>query len=283
MENLEKGYFRVTIPRGQAEPTKPFLDKFSGKCGKISIRWETLQPFSIVNGVLTLMKERDKTEALYRFYRLGDRLLFPGSSLKGMVRTYTAAIFGLNFADELYGDCDYGSVDKDQNRSKNSINHASKIFFDDALLEKERLAKQPTMEAFSKNKTETNTFRIYQLKKSEEMKTPSYDMECLPKGVSFHTDIQYMGLLDEHFHAFFLSLGLHSRYHFPLKCGRGKSTGYGAIKASLEKVTQFDENSPFSPLKDITEATKKKLIEEPTLSSRESLDNLKTLHEKCNE
>lgn len=283
MPELEKGYFRIDIPRAQANPTRPFLEKFSGRCGKIVIRWETLQPFSIVNGVLTLTKERDKTEALYRFYRLGDRLLFPGSSLKGMVRTYTAAIFGLNFADELYGDCDYGSVDKDQNRSKNSINHASKIFFDDALLEKERLAKQPTMEAFSKNKTETNTFRIYQLKKSEEMKTPSYDMECLPKGVSFHTDIQYMGLLDEHFHAFFLSLGLHSRYHFPLKCGRGKSTGYGAIKASLEKVTQFDENSPFSPLKDITEATKKKLTEEPTLSSRECLDNLKTLHEKCNE
>jgi len=89
--------------------------------------------------------------------------------------------------------------------------------------------------------------------------------------------------LDEHFHAFFLSLGLHSRYHFPLKCGRGKSTGYGAIKASLEKVTQFDEKCPFSPLKDVTEEVKKKLSEEPGFLLDESLENLKTLHKKCNE
>ncbi len=283
MLEYEKGYFRIDIPRAQAKPTLPFLEKFSGRCGKIIIRWETLQPFSVVNGVLTITKEREKTEALYRFYRLGDRLLFPGSSLKGVVRTYTAAIFGLNFADELYGDCDYGSVDSDQKRKRNAIGHASKISFDDAFFEKERLTIQPTMEAFSKNKTKTNTFRIYQLKKSEEMNTPSYEMECLPKGVNFHTDIQYMGLLDEHFHAFFLSLGLHSRYHFPLKCGRGKSTGYGAIKASLEKVTQFDEKCPFSPLKDVTEEVKKKLSEEPGFLLDESLENLKTLHKKCNE
>ncbi len=283
MDKLEKGYFRVTIPRGQAEPTKPFLEKFSGKCGKIVIRWETLQPFSIVNGVLTLAKEKDKIEALYRFYRLGDRLLFPGSTLKGTVRTYTAAIFGLNFADELYGDCEYGTVDKDQNRKTNAINHASKVFFEDAFFEKERLTIQPTMEAFSKNKAEKNTFRIYQLKKSEEMKTPSYDMECLPIGVIFHTEIQYMGLLDDHFNALFLSLGIHNRYHFPLKCGRGKSTGYGAIKATLEKVIQFDENSPFSPLKDKTEEVKMKLSMEPDSLTGENLGNLKKLHEKCNE
>ncbi|HPB88468.1 MAG TPA: RAMP superfamily CRISPR-associated protein, partial [Thermotogota bacterium] len=261
MPELEKGYFRIDIPRVQVSPTRPFLEKFSGRCGKIIIRWKTLQPFSITNGVLTLTREQDKTEPLYRFYRLGDVLIFPGSAFKGMARTYTAAIFGLDFADELYGDCDYGVTDRDQNRRNNKINHASKVFFDDALLKTKQLTKQPTMEAFSKNKTKTNTFRIYQLKKSEEMKTQSYDMECFPAGVSFVTEIQYMGLLDEHFHAFFLSLGLHSRYHFPLKCGRGKSTGYGAIKASLEIVTQFDEKCPFSPLKDVTEAVKKKLTE----------------------
>ena len=277
MDNIEKGYFRVSVPQESATPTVSFINKFSGRCGKIVIRWKIIQPFSIVNSILSFGKETEKTEALYRFYRLGDRLLLPGSSLKGMARTYTAAVFGLTFADELYGYCDYGIIERDADRRNKRINHASKVFFEDVFIDEKALTKAPTMAAFSKNKAVPGTFRIYKLARSEEMKTRSFPIECLPPGTFFDSEIQYVGLLDEHLSGFLLSLGLQEHYSFPLKCGRGKSTGYGALKASVLKVLEFDRRSAFSPLIDITEVIKGKLTQTPGKIAKKPLENLEIL------
>ena len=276
MDNIEKGYFRVSVPQESATPTVSFINKFSGRCGKIVIRWKIIQPFSIVNSILSFGIETEKTEALYRFYRLGDRLLLPGSSLKANGSHLYGGGFRPTFADELYGHCDYG-IAEDADRRNKRINHASKVFFEDVFIDEKALTKAPTMAAFSKNKAVPGTFRIYKLARSEEMKTRSFPIECLPPGTFFDSEIQYVGLLDEHLSGFLLSLGLQEHYSFPLKCGRGKSTGYGALKASVLKVLEFDRRSAFSPLIDITEVIKGKLTQTPGKIAKKPLENLEIL------
>lgn len=285
--NVEKGYFRITLPDRKEEIPKtfPFIDKFDGLCGKIILSWKTLQPFGIANGLLTLKKEAGKTEAVFQFYRLKDRILLPGSSLKGMVRTYLAAIFGLNFADELLGDCKYGSVENNQQTTTRRLEagHASKVFFEDVFLETKALSKCSTKQAFSKNKEVENTFRIYKIKASEELKTSGAPMECLPAGSTFIMEMQYLGLKEEHLIALLVSLGLHQQHSFPLKCGRGKSSGFGALEGTLQQVWQFPKNStgsallPLSPLTEQTE-TCRNWLKNPLNLQKEIIENLRMMH-----
>lgn len=248
-EGVEKGFFNFEIENleGVRHPQINFLESFSKNryCGFMDVSLHLEQPFSVTDGIeRRLNPETAKKlgfsgeKILLKMYKVDNKILIPGSSLKGAFRTYFEAVFGYDLAKAIFG---------------NAKTNASMIYFSDILLEaKQILVTYP--EQFGKEggsgRKGGNTIRLYKKKASEEYPKEEskrlYVVTALNEKEEIKTRIIFKSLPKEFlvaFSLFFNSFSIFKQFPVQLKIGRGKNVGMGLIIPKLDDMRYLDLKS----------------------------------------
>ncbi|MDI3473310.1 MAG: hypothetical protein PWQ20_1657 [Thermotogaceae bacterium] len=260
----EKGY--IVCEKNSKAPkleVYDFINRFDGEVGVLKLKGKVIQEVAVTDNI----QYPEDGKIVYKFYRENGKPLLPGSSLKGSVRTYFEFFFGNENADLVFG----------------SNKGASRVLFEDKYLKEEWLTKVdvPKFIAKPKDRESKLLVKLYKLKPSEEYKNRTNQMEAIKKGrLNFNIIIQ--GLSPDALKAILFSFGLFKNYKFPLKIGRGKNIGYGAIEYEFVSY----ERSEFSKIQNIDY---KKFLEDEKLGNKflekykiddELLSKIKELKEK---
>lgn len=237
-----KGYMRLVIPKNTSHiESRDFshIDSLRDDRlnGVLKLEVVTRSNTCFTQGDL-LMKEGKITNVLSRE---GTRVLIPGASLKGAIRTYAeflsnscAASGTASCNDRLCIVCSmFGTLGK-----------LGRVQFNDALVDgsslKTTVVSGPSQ--WQGRATQPNTGKIYSHVFSEiGEKNSAY--EVIEPGNSFDIKITLKGLTKKEFGLLAVALGI-SEKRFAVKLGRGKNIGFGSVSLkpnSFLKVTALQE------------------------------------------
>ncbi len=232
-----KGYLRLKIPKLSAHISSQEFSHIDSFCsdrlnGILRIGAVTKSYTCFTQGDL-LMKEGKITNVLSRE---GTRVLIPGASLKGAIRTYAEFLSNscagsgtASCSDRLCIVCSmFGTLGK-----------LGRVQFDDVLVN-ERSLKTTVVSGPSQWKgkaTLPNTGKIYSHTLSETgQKTSIY--EVIEPGSSFQFEVTVKGLTRKEFGLLLVAMGV-SRKRFSVKLGRGKNIGFGSVTLRPENFLKI--------------------------------------------
>ncbi|HDP76668.1 MAG TPA: hypothetical protein ENN47_00485 [Mesotoga infera] len=237
-----KGYMRLLIPKNISHiESREFshIDSLGNNRlnGVLRLEAVTRSNTCFTQGDL-LMKEGKITNVLSRE---GTRVLIPGSSLKGAIRTYAEFLSNscagsgtASCTDRLCIVCSmFGTLGK-----------LGRVQFNDVLVDESNLKITVVLgpSQWKGNATQTNVGKIYSHVFSDTgEKNSAY--EVIEPGNSFNIEITLKGLTKKEFGLLAVAMGF-SRKCFAVKLGRGKNIGFGSVALKPKnflKVTALEE------------------------------------------
>ncbi len=158
--------------------------------------------------------------------RRDDKLLIPGSTLKGVISHYYLAITGsISSTSILFGFPGY----------------MSRALFSDSFpegqIEPQILSVGPSWQP---RRREFGKIKIYRSDIEFKEETKQYYLECIPKGAILHTDITVLNPLKMETAKLILAMGYNPQEPKILLLGFGKPKGLGKIRISDLKVFSLD-------------------------------------------
>jgi CRISPR/Cas system CSM-associated protein Csm3 (group 7 of RAMP superfamily) len=193
---------------------------------------KALKPLAFTQNVLTICNNKPT----YLLQREAEKIVLPGSQLKGAIKTYMQAL------SESY-DEEVTSINNNTLDMINSITgymgYTSRIMFKDIIIDENEVdayiieGKQQWSQA--KKLIRTNKIRLYSHKKHEELDR-TVNFEVLPTGTILDFEILFQGITQEEAGLVFMAMGLDFKNRFSMKVGRGKNLDMGSIKIIPEKI-----------------------------------------------
>ncbi len=233
---MNEEYFLVEqiLPDKKSRKGLVSHNKYKEYSGILRLTIETKSQLHIGTGNV----EIDDKGIYWKFSKVNNIPVIPGSSLKGMARSTLEA---LSPSCPIYD----GKKEKRCNPKEEKIcpacsifgttDYQSRVFFEDALLQgnvsqfREIISIEdrwlPRLPYPGRRK-----FYSY----SSSIKEGIERIESIKEGAKFISTIRFSNLEDWEFGLLFLSLGASSIYGFHLKLGGGKGKGLGSIKIDIK-------------------------------------------------
>jgi hypothetical protein len=199
---------------------------------------KALKPLAFTQNVLTICNNKPT----YLLQREAEKIVLPGSQLKGAIKTYMQAL------SESY-DEEVTSINNNTLDMINSITgymgYTSRIMFKDIIIDENEVdayiieGKQQWSQA--KKLTRKNKIRLYSHKKHEDLDR-SVNFEVLPTGTILDFEILFNGLKQKEAGLVFMAMGLDVENKFSIKLGRGKNLDMGSIIIIPEKIIMPKNN-----------------------------------------
>ncbi len=186
--------------------------------GRIQLLMDLLQPLCVSDGIMQVKNGG----SFFSLYRQSGKILIPGSSIKGAVRSYATAIGGELVAEKLFG--------------KNS--QSSLVFFEDVLGDW-KVVHQGLPQQFAPSNSRGEV-KLYKKHTPTVAPRSVHVFEALDRGQTLSFDISFKGLNEEQIGFLLISLGMDPQYPFILKIGRGKSLNLGAVSFCSQSVLVHD-------------------------------------------
>lgn len=262
-----KGYFQYKVEELETKsPNVNFLNGFSQNLysGYFNVTFKLEQPFSVTDGI-----ERNKNnKILLKMYRVKDKILVPGSSLKGAIRTYFEGVCGKELAKKIFG----------------SSESASLVYFNDVLIDPQKInvSYKPYPEQFGKEpkRKVENEIRFYTKKASEEYPQNNlpYFVECIDGQFGqFTTRIIFKAMPKKYLHLLLTVLGIENTGEpIYFKIGRGKNIGMGLVTIKLNGNVNYLKTEKFS----FATLQKENITEDEEI--RKAIKRLKEIQRKMN-
>jgi CRISPR/Cas system CSM-associated protein Csm3 (group 7 of RAMP superfamily) len=198
-------------------------NRYKGYSGILEFTIETKSPVHIGTGNV----EIDANEIYWKFSKVKNIPVIPGSSLKGTVRSTLEALS----PSCVGGRCKSEEKHCPACRIFGTTDYQSRVLFEDALLQgnipqfREIISIE---DRWSPRVPHPGYRKFYTY--SSSIKGGNERIESIKKGAKFISSLRFFNLEDWELGLLLLSLGLSSNYGFRLKIGGGKGKGLGSIK-----------------------------------------------------
>lgn len=218
--------------------------------GQIAYRFTALQPLHIGTGQLVPPDPALTIEIplVKEFYRAGERLAAPGSSLKGAIRSLIEAVTfscvnktgDRKLPKRKYGECNYARFKKvcPACRLFGAMGYLGKTTIGDALLLPD--SSRPAIRFIPPQfPPKGKRARRHYPHKLIDPRDPTWPLEVLPAGSQFAGTIHFRNLSEGELGLLFLAMG-QGKPPLRLKMGGGKSSGLGAVRFEDLQLTLVD-------------------------------------------
>jgi CRISPR type III-B/RAMP module RAMP protein Cmr6 len=240
------------------------FDEFKDLTGKLVLDLKVISDYLFVgsgNYDFQYVKEAKQNLVYYSFSRMNNRLVIPGSSIKGAVRNMLEAISNSCLSQE--GKAEKKFVIKTHMPCKDldklcpacrvfgKTGYKGRVSFSDALpIESIKTKIVKIAELFGpKPNYEKLARKFYQHKKFVYSKDLSPErnyrfVEAVPKGKTFQTILSFENLREEEVSLLLYSMGIDQDYK--IKIGGAKSRCFGAVEFTPTEIMLMDENFQIS-------------------------------------
>lgn len=175
-------------------------------------------------------------DVFYPLKRENGKIVIPGSSLKGAIRTYAEALSYSCHLDKPCGEFENGlCIDcAIFGTSGKKFSTMGKVHFNDVFLNPESVKiKEVGMSRQYNGKG--NQIKIYS-HKSKENGNKAFVYEAIDIGSMFDFEIQFHGMDERELGLLTLAMGCAKDKSFGLKFGHGKNEGYGSAKIDIKSL-----------------------------------------------
>jgi CRISPR/Cas system CSM-associated protein Csm3 (group 7 of RAMP superfamily) len=228
------GFFWVEQLQAHGNPvqeTPRGLDRLEGLSGEWVVRFEALSPFFIGSGDVEVADEAGVRTMYFRFARRGDSLIVPGTSLKGMARS---------FAELLSPSC-MGGEGRDSCPACvlfGTLGRRGRVMFEEGVLEGAQLRVVEIAQRVAARRVgpdnERGFRKLYVRDQGAAQTALGGDkerLETVQPGAWFRSRVSFHALSEWQVGLLLLALGLAPGYTFHLKGGGGKNRGFGVLKS----------------------------------------------------
>ncbi len=298
-----KPFFWVTLDKDKA-PERRILhlhDRFSGLTGRMVLQIEVLSDYLYVgSGLLDLFTPRDQSQeyACYSFARRNDRLVIPGTGIKGAVRgvyeVLTNSCVPQRGHDEemprSHQACQGIKKGEEQQtllcpacRLFGVTGYRGRVHFSDATPVGEvRTTRIKISDLWPPRQSKGRKFyqsKVFQGLDMRPERSHRY-LEVVPRGSRFETALVFENLEEAEMGALLRALGLgpHSQkpdsvvYAFPIKLGGAKPRCLGSVRFAPRAIYLVDKADPLGSL-----VQGGRRLDSLTSHVRQWLDNVGTL------
>ncbi len=253
-----KPYAYIPLPDKVTRKSPTGHHRYHNNCisGQIIGTIEALSPIHIGSGIIDLAENVGITDQSVNLIktavRTGDKVIIPGSSLKGAIRSVVEAISKSCISKTK------GAVRKAFPRKNNDFYECNKkdyvcvacrifgamgfqgnVSIQDAPLDEGEIVTKliPPLyppQRYQKDKVKNLPMRRFYMHGNLGVgKTP---IEACDVGSKFRFTVKFNNLSKEELGLFFTSIGLHSDYQFKLKIGGAKPVCYGSVDIQIDKI-----------------------------------------------
>ena len=230
----EVGYFNVKfLPRKTYVELENFsmIDSMKKLNGIIKASVKSYTPIAFSSGDFYSKEGK----VFYPLKRENEKIVIPGSSIKGTIRTYAEA---LSYSCHLDGPCgeerDGLCIDCSMfGTAGRGFSTMGKVHFNDAFIDSSVKIKDVGMPRQFKGNG--NQIKLYSHKMKENgQKVFSY--EAIDTGNVFEFEIQFHGMDKKELGLLVLAMGCGKDNYFGVKFGHGKNEGYGSAKIEIKEL-----------------------------------------------
>ena len=240
-------------PKSESLPQYAHHDHLEGLRGRMKLEIQAISPVFVGTGEY----EVDSQGIYQPFARTGERLVIPGTTIKGVVRTY---------AEALSPSCEGGRCDVSKGRVCiacrifGALGFQGRVTFCDTEgldPNKVKLRKYTMSVRWSGRRRDGRRFYYHNKPTSQILvnsKTgkplPEERVEVVPKGTRFTSELIFENLSNEEMGLLLLAMGLSPKYRFDLKLGGGKNRRLGSVRFHLPSginVAGNDIYTSFAP------------------------------------
>ncbi|MHA1401576.1 MAG: RAMP superfamily CRISPR-associated protein [Candidatus Heimdallarchaeaceae archaeon] len=235
---MNEEYFLVKqiLPDEKSRKGLVSHNKYKGYSGILELIIETKSPIHIGTGNV----EIDIKGIYWKFSKVKNIPIIPGSSLKGIVRSTLEALS----PSCLGGRCKPEGKLCPACRIFGTTDYQSRVFFEDAFLQGDALYFREIFSIEDRWRPllpHPGYRKFYSY--SSSIKGGIERIESIKEGAKFISAIRFSNLEDWELGLLLLSIGISPNYGFRLKIGGGKGKGLGSIK--IEIKGKYAEGSNF--------------------------------------
>ncbi|RLD96253.1 MAG: hypothetical protein DRI93_01365 [Aquificota bacterium] len=220
-------------------PREAYHDSFRELTGQMRLSLQAITPLYVGSGGY----EFDSEGIYLPFARRSSELIIPGSSLKGVIRSYAEALSPSCFGGECQGEtfCPccaiFGAKD-----------YSGRVSCLDAEPSDEYSTKTVEIKVRwgKKNRDRRGRRLYYHGDIWEAEKDTGERVEVVPAGTQFHFDLLFKNLAEWELGLLILAMGLSPQHRFELKMGGGKNRGLGSIRFELSEIQARQSKNSFS-------------------------------------
>ncbi|PMP81115.1 MAG: hypothetical protein C0175_06075 [Caldisericum exile] len=230
----EVGYFNVKfLPRKTYVELENFsmIDSMKKLNGIIKASVKSYTPIAFSSGEFYSKEGK----VFYPLKKENGKIVVPGSSIKGTIRTYAEALSYSCHLDRPCGDAKDGlCIDCSMfGTSGREFSTMGKVHFNDTFIDSSVKIKDVGMPRQFKGNG--NQIKLYSHKAKENgQKVFSY--EAIDAGNVFEFEIQFHGMDKKELGLLVLAMGCGKDNSFGVKFGHGKNEGYGSAKIEIKEL-----------------------------------------------